>query len=64
MYTLIAFGIFASVWMVFVYRTLLNIKRENEIKRNNQDYYDKKITDLYVKTTEKETGESEERETF
>lgn len=60
MYTLIALGILATVWMAFIFRTLLNVRRENEIKRNNQEYYDKKITELYVKTTEKEAGESKE----
>lgn len=46
MYALLCLGFFLFTWTIFLYRILVNVRRENEIKRNNQEYYRRKILKL------------------
>jgi hypothetical protein len=61
MYFLIGFGIVGLVWSLFIYRVLVNVMRENEIKRNNEKYYNRKLNSIdeqIEKTQGKETGKT------
>jgi len=46
--------IFIVLWMGLITKVLINVRRENEIKANNQMYHTHKLTQLYgeVKKTE------------
>jgi len=54
MYALLCLGFITFVWMGFIYRMLVNVQRENEIKRNTQQYYKKKILKLKSEIYERE----------
>lgn len=64
MYAILCFFFISAVWSVFLYRILVNIRRENEIKRNNQAYYNSKIVKLKNKVyeTRRRTKGTEEAE--
>lgn len=46
MYALLALFFISFVWLAFISKIFINSRRENEIKRNNQAYYNKKILKL------------------
>jgi hypothetical protein len=50
------------VWTALIYRILVNVRRDNEIKSHTQKYYNQKIENLYGKV--EETKEGEETETY
>lgn len=68
MYAILCFFFISVVWTGFLYRIFVNIRRENEIKRNNQAYYNSKIVKLKNKVyetrrrTKTEPEEAEEGE--
>lgn len=43
--------------MAFIFRMLVNARREHEIKENNQKYYQLKIDEFYGKTGRERQGE-------
>ena len=52
------FVIVGVVWMSFLFRVIINIRRDQRVKFNNQAYYNHKITQLNGKAEEgKETEE-------
>lgn len=52
------FVIALVVWGVFIFRVILNIRRDQEVKFNNQAYYNLKIKQLNgKKDQEAETSE-------
>jgi cell division protein FtsB len=56
MYALLCLFFFSLVWMAFLYRIFINLRRENEIKRNNQEYYKSKIIKLKKEIYERREG--------
>jgi uncharacterized membrane protein YukC len=59
MYFIIGLTILIFVWSVFIYRILVNVRRENEIKKNNEAYYNRKLNSINGQI-EKTTGEETE----
>jgi hypothetical protein len=64
MYAMFCLFVISAVWLAFITRLLINARRDQDIKKNNQEYYNYKLNQLYGKVQETEEGEKAEKETF
>lgn len=63
MYAIFCVFVISGVWLAFITKLLINARRDQEIKHNNQHYYDYKVKHLYGKVQKTEEGKEDE-ETF
>ena len=59
MYAWICMGFFIVMWIGFIHTILRNVRRNNEVKRFNQKYYDYKINTLKNRAYGKEETSKE-----
>jgi hypothetical protein len=60
MYAFLFIWIFIGLWLVLITKLLVNARRENQIKQNNQKYYTQKLNRLYEQERDRQGEKDKE----